>query len=101
MIGRTRTDRRVTFGWIRGFLCGIAIGYVYGTLMLYCFGQTIDFSFFEFQWKCREMPFGMELVEDKRLSNKLKGLTGYQSRSWIPFGFGGDVARGSETLAGD
>lgn len=101
LIGRKRTEMRVTFSWIRGFLCGVAIGRVYGTLMLYCCGQTIDFSCFEFQWKCREIPFGMELVEDKRLFNKLRGLTGYQSRSWIPLGFGGDVARGSETLTGD
>jgi len=89
----------VTFSWIRGFLYGIA-GNVYGTL-LYCCGQTIDFSSFEFKCKCREMPFGIELVEDKRLFNKLWGLTGYQSRSWIPLGFGGDVTRGSETLTGD
>ncbi len=46
---------------------GIAIGDVCGTLMLYCFGQNIDFSSFEFQWKCREMLFEMELVEDKIL----------------------------------
>ncbi len=72
------------------------MGHVCGTLMLHSFGQTIDFSSFEFQWKCREMLFGMELVEDKIIFNKLRGLTGYQCRSWIPFGFGKDLARGSE-----
>lgn len=57
--------------------------------------------FFYFYWKCREMPFGMELVEDKRVFNELRGLTGYPCRTLILFGFREDVARGAETPAGN
>lgn len=63
--------------------------------------KPLIFLRFKFYWKCREMLLGMELAEDKRVFNKLRGLTGYQCKTWILFGFREDVATGAETLAGD
>lgn len=47
------------------------------------------------------MLFGMELAGDKRVFNQLRGLTSYQCKTSILFGFREDVATGAETLAGD